>query len=335
MSVRLSVVIPTCERHDLLRACLRSVVRHAPAGTEIIVVADGSPGAVAHEFPGVRLVRLPRRRGFCVAANVGIAAAGGEIVELLNDDTEVTGGWADAALACFADSRVAAVAPLVLQQPASGVASAPRGLECSTIQGADATPLAKCTIDSAGDGYDSGGFGHKLGHREPVSFARLRRREVFGASASSAFYRHDLLVRVGGFPPRFGAYFEDVDLAFRLHRAGGIVVFEPASRVLHRGGSSYGRPDRRLLEQQSCNEERVWWRNLSGREILRALPRHVAVLFAKAARRWREGMLLPWTIGRLRAWSEIGESRRHQRQLARLGPAAPLREWQVAPLSRG
>src|SRR6516165_61446 len=36
----LSIVIPTWNRADLLRLCLRAVVNHAPAGTEIIVVAD-------------------------------------------------------------------------------------------------------------------------------------------------------------------------------------------------------------------------------------------------------------------------------------------------------
>ncbi|HEY1378873.1 MAG TPA: glycosyltransferase [Gemmataceae bacterium] len=331
----LSIVIPTHNRADLLRLCLRSVVRHAPPDTEIIVAADGSPGAaVGDEFPGVRLVRLPRRRGFCGAANAGIAAARGEIVELLNDDTEVTAGWAAAALACFADPRVAAVAPLVLVHPASGVALAPRVFHQSATvvraRGAHATPFAKTIIDSAGDGYDRGGFARKLGHGEPLT-ADHRRREVFGASGSSAFYRRELLLRVGGFPESFGAYFEDVDLAFRLRRAGGVIIFEPGSRVLHHGGSSYGRPNRRLVEQQSCNEERVWWRNLPGRDLVRSLPRHLAVLAAKAARRWREGLLLPWACGRLRAWSEVVADRRHQRQLGRLGPSAALADWHVAP----
>src|SRR5438445_781768 len=148
----LSIVIPTWNRTDLLRLCLQSVVRHAPAGTEIVVVADGSPGTDVSEFPGIRLVRQPRRSGFCAAANTGIAAAHGDIVELLNDDTEVTAGWTTAALACFADMRVAAVAPLVL--------------------------FPNLIIDSAGDGYDPGGFARKLGHGEALSAAYSTRREV-------------------------------------------------------------------------------------------------------------------------------------------------------------
>jgi GT2 family glycosyltransferase len=125
---------------------------------------------------------------------------------------------------------------------------------------------------------------------------------VFGASASSAFYRADILRAVGGFPADFGAYFEDVDLAWRIRRAGYRCVYEPASVVWHRVGSSF-RKRRSLIERQSLNEERVYWRNVPG--VWRTLPRHAAVLAAKAVRRVREGTLVPWAVGRLRALVEV------------------------------
>jgi hypothetical protein len=93
-------------------------------------------------------------------------------------------------------------------------------------------------IDSAGDEYDAGGFARKRGHGERLSAGYQRPCEVFGASASSAFYRADVLRAVGGFPADFGAYFEDVDLAFRLNRAGYRVRYEPAARVDHEHPSS-------------------------------------------------------------------------------------------------
>ena len=254
---------------------------------------DASPADVASvlaAFPGARHLRLAKRGDFCKAANAGIAATTAPIVELLNDDTEVTPGWANAALGAFDDPRVAAIAPLVLQ---------PDG-----------------RIDSAGDRYDPGGFAQKIGHGEPTSPSMPRRRTVFGASGSSAFYRRSFLDRVGLFPESFGAYFEDVDLSCRLQRAGGIVVFEPASRVIHHGGSSHCPLSRRLVEQQSCNEERVYWRNTP--DLLRTLPRHLAVLAAKAVRRWSEGRLVPWTLGRARAWAELRACRRHEGRLNRV-----------------
>jgi len=149
-NLELSVVVPSHCRADLLRLCLASLARFAPPGTEVIVVDDGSRGEVvsraAAEFPGVRAVRRARPGGFCAAANAGVAAASAPVVELLNDDAEVTAGWADAALRWFADPRVVAVAPLVLQNdPARHAHGLP--------------PL----IDTAGDEYDPGGFAVKRG----------------------------------------------------------------------------------------------------------------------------------------------------------------------------
>src|SRR5207247_9152509 len=138
--------------------------------------------------------------------------------------------------------KVAAVAPLVLRpdQDAEG-----------TLE-----------IDSAGDRYYIGGVASKRGHGQALDATYLQPCRVFGASASSAFYRRDVLLRVGAFPSSFGAYFEDVDLAFRIQRAGFRILFEPNSGVFHHGGGSYRSLGRRLLEQQSRNEDRVFWKNV-------------------------------------------------------------------------
>ncbi len=154
-----------------MRLCLASVARFAPPGTQVIVVDDGSrDGCVsraADEFAGVTVVRRPRAGGFCAAANAGIAVASAPVVELLNDDAEVTEGWADAARAWFADPRVAAVAPLVLQNDPARRA---RGLP----------PL----IDTAGDEYDAGGFA-KTSPLPNTSSARARAPRSTGATRCS------------------------------------------------------------------------------------------------------------------------------------------------------
>jgi GT2 family glycosyltransferase len=289
----LSIVIPSHNRPDLLQLCLQSVRDHAPPGTQVIVVDDGSVGAVVGQiatgFAGVEVIRHERPLGFATAANRGIAAATGNIIELLNDDTQVTAGWAHAALPWFTDPTVAAVAPLVLRG-ASG----------------DSVPV----IDSAGDEYDRGGFARKRGHGEPLTDRLRVPTEVFGASASTAFYRADVLRAVGAFPEDFEAYFEDVDLAWRIRRAGFRTMFEPGSVVWHRVGSSY-RTRRPLIERQSRNEERVFWRNVPA--IWRAMPRHAVVLAGKAMRRAREGTLVPWLVGRMRALVEVPAMIRERR----------------------
>jgi GT2 family glycosyltransferase len=217
------------------------------------------------------------------------------VVELLNDDTQVTAGWAEAALAPFTDPAVAAVAPLVLL----GTPDSP----------------GRPRVDSAGDCYFVGGVAGKRGHGRPLTPGCLQAGPVFGASASSAFYDREAVLAVGGFAEEFGAYFEDVDLAFRLHWAGRRIVCEPAARVWHRVSASHGLPRRRLLEQQSRNEERVFWRNLPRGILARALLWHLAVLVGKALRRWREGRLGPWLCGRLRVLGELAQLSQHRRRL--------------------
>jgi GT2 family glycosyltransferase len=304
----LSVVIPTHQRTDLLQLCLASVMKFTPAGTEVVVVDDASPegraGAVARRFTGVKVLRRHRRGGFAAAVNAGIRASTGAVVQLLNDDAEVTRDWAGPALAWFKDPAIAAVAPLVLAWPDGRL------------------------IDSAGDRYYLGGVASKRGHGQRFGPAYARPCRVFGASASSGFYRRDALEQVGLFPECFGSYFEDVDLAFRLQRAGYRAIYEPRARVLHRVGASYGDARRRLLlQQQSRNEERVFWRNTPPKALWSALPKHVAVLVGKAWRRWQEGSLLPWAWGRLRLVAEISELRQHRRALEQTSsdPAA----WEV------
>jgi GT2 family glycosyltransferase len=293
--------------------CLASVVQHAPPDSEVLVVDDGSPDGVvsrtAMHFAGVRTLRLESNRGFCAAVNAGIASTTGEIVELLNDDTEVTAGWAEAAVERFADPTVAAVTPLVLLGP----------------PGAHA-PLR---VDSAGDRYHVAGIAGKRGHGETLWAGHFQPGPVFGASGSSSFFRRGVLEAVGGLPEDFVAYFDDVDLSFRLHRAGYRIFYEPRSRVYHRVSASYGQPRHDLLRLQSRNEELVFWRNLPAGLLFRSLPAHLAVVLAKAWRRAREGQLQPFLRGRLAALFQLPAVLRHRRWLAQQHPVADANSWRL------
>lgn len=298
---RVSVVIPSHNRPDLLRACLQSVLKYAPPGIEVIVVDDDSPAGcvrrVAASFGGVRVIPLSHHQGFCAAANVGIEAARSPIVELLNDDTEVRSDWVTPALECFQNPTVVAVAPLVLQFGSTE----PR-------------------IDSAGDSYHWGGFATKIGHGQRLDDFPLVLCDVFGASGSCAFYRKDAVLRVGAFPETFVSYFEDVDLSFRLRGAGGRIVFCPRSQVWHHIGASHGPPADRLLEQQSRNEELVFWRNIPSHAMPLAVPVHLVVLAAKALKRWREGRLSPFLKGRWQALKSAGQVLKHRSIWSRAAP---------------
>lgn len=309
----LSVVIPSYSRPDLLARCLASLRRNAPLNTEIIVVDDASENQcisdVARKFKGVRVIRTPKRVGFAKAANQGVQAAIHDVVELLNDDTEVCAGWAEMALDAFEDPKVAAVAPLVLRWPGA-------------IEG-------KAIIDSAGDAYFASGVAAKRGNGQIIEEKWMIPGPVFGASGSSAFYRREVFLKVGAYPESFGAYFEDVDLSFRLHWAGYDVVFQPCSKVLHRVSSSYGKSglNRKLLERQSLNEERVYWRNIPYQLLWPTIPLHLLALLAKAWRRGTEGTLLPFLMGKLSFMREIPQIFAHRKKLLKENPKADHQQW--------
>ena len=211
-------------------------------------------------------------------------------MQLLNDDTEVCAGW-DAAVTHFDDPSIGAVSPMVLR------ASDPT------------------RIDSAGDGYFVGGVAYKRHNGYSLAATDLRPTRIFGANGTASFFRREAFLNAGGLPEEFGAYFDDIDLSFRLRRAGFAIVFEPASRVLHHVSSSYGPPRGDLLARQSRNEEMVFWRNLAPLDLLFALPLHAAVLTAKAARRLLEGTLGPFLRGRLAALMQARAIVRHRRRI--------------------
>src|SRR4051794_4078865 len=120
-NVHLSIVIVSWNTRELLGHCLESLVSlpidmqdlaqvgtGARLSTEVLVIdnasADGSADLVRARFPWVRLIENAANLGFAAACNVGIRAAGGRYVLLLNPDAEVE-PTALAALVSFMDTN--------------------------------------------------------------------------------------------------------------------------------------------------------------------------------------------------------------------------------------
>ncbi len=297
----LSIIIPTHNGRMHLERCLPTVQRYAPPGTQVLVVddasTDGTPQWLARTHAWVERVILPANRGFCGAVNTGIALARGQVIELLNDDTAVEPGWADAALRHFANPAVGSVAPLVLSMTAG-------------------------VIDSAGIEYDVSGWARNRHYGQALSADHLRTREVFGPSGSSGFYRRSALDRAGTLLPQYGAYFEDVDLAFRLRWAGFRCIYEPASRVRHQGSASYGQESERLAQLLSRNEELVFWVNLPERQLAMGLLPHLGFLAVRLVRRARAGQLMAYLAGKAEALRLVRWVSRRRTELRKIAQVA-------------
>ncbi|HEX8203133.1 MAG TPA: glycosyltransferase family 2 protein, partial [Isosphaeraceae bacterium] len=301
-----SIVIPSYNGRSLLETCLASIARHRPAATALEVIVaddastDGTPGWLASAHPDVRLVRLGRNAGFCGAANAGIAAARGEFLQLLNNDTEVTAGWLEAGLAPFAEAAVGSVAPLVLVR---------------------ADPSR---VNSAGDSYALTGWAFNRGSNQPAAaWAAAPPGDVFGASASSAFYRAAALRAVGAFDPSYGSYYEDVDLAFRLRWAGYRCAFAPRCRILHDVSASFDHGLPALQRRIARNAEILFWTNLPTPWLLVALLPHLGYTLAQGLWRGARGRGGPFLRGKLDALRELPTLRARRSLRADLARSAP------------
>jgi hypothetical protein len=293
----LSVVIPTHDTRDLTLRCLASVMRAAPEA-EVVVVddagGDGTAEAVAAAYPAVRVLRLAEPAGFTRAANLGLAAVGGELLLLLNSDTEL-----DAA-------GIAALRDEFASDPRLGVAGA-------ALHYPDGTP------QWSGGWEPSLLWLFGLASGAPRLLGRLplyRRLKPPGAAASGPVewvtgaalaLRRAAWEEAGPFDESFDFYGQDLDLCAALRARGWGVALLGSFRVLHHHGATIGRdagaagrqhPEllwRDLLRWARKRRGEAWARRaaraLAAGARARLLARAVAVPFLPPSRRpaWREG----------------------------------------------
>lgn len=197
-SLLASVVVPLYNDHDTIGACLQSLAMQTVADRlEIVVVDDGSTddSAALAAQRDVRLLRQPNA-GPAAARNTGAAAAAGPVVLFLDADCVVPPGWAESLLAPFAGPDVVAAVGAI----------------------ESATPHALAQLI-------------QVEIEERYRLLSRKRHVDFFASVAVAI-RRDYFASLGGFRADF-LYNEDVELAYRIHREGGKIVFAPAVRALH------------------------------------------------------------------------------------------------------
>lgn len=218
---RVSIVIPVYNHFDHTLVCLRSLAEHpGSVPFEVIVVDDCSNDETPARLPsidGIRVVRNAENQGFIGACNAGLAAARGEFVVFLNNDTAVRPGWIEALVGTF-ESR-----------PDCGLAGAKLIYPDGRLQEAGGIIFADAS------GWNYGRFG------DPSHPTFNYVREADYCSGAAIMLRRDLLERFGGFDPRYRpAYYEDTDLAFRVREAGLRCWYQPAAEVVHFEGVTSG-----------------------------------------------------------------------------------------------
>ena len=223
-----------------LADCVASLLAQEPS-PELVVVdnasTDGSVERLRQAHPGVRVVRSGGNLGYARAANLGIAATDAPVVAVLNPDTVLRPGVGRAVTARFAaEGDLGALGPRLHNPDGSVYPSARR---------------VPSVVDAVGHGllffvWPDNPFTRR--YRE-VDADPDRRRYVDWVSGAAIWLRRAALDAVGGWDERYFMYVEDVDLCWRLRRAGWRVAYEPAGAVEHLlGVSTAGRPYRMIAE---------------------------------------------------------------------------------------
>lgn len=240
------ILVAHNHRAELVR-CLTSF-GPSPTG-EIIVVDnashDGTATAVRERFPGVRLIVSGRNLGFGGGANLGAAAAGGDVLVFLNPDTVVTRGWLEALEgALAADPTVGLVTPKILLWRRPAVINA-----CGTDVHVSGLTLCR-GLGAPARAYDA-----------PV--------EVGAVSGAAFAIRRELWQALGGLDATFFLYMEDVDLSWRARLVGARCLYVPDSIVYHDYRPRLGPRKLYLLERN-----RYWLllKTLRRRTLARLLP---------------------------------------------------------------
>ena len=218
-----SVVIPNWNGAGYLSRCLESLERQTFRGFEVIVVDNGSRDEsvqlVQERFPWASVLSLKDNRGFAGAANAGLAKARGEVLVLLNNDTEAEPQWLESLL------------DALLSEPDCGMAASRVRLLGR-----------RSALHSAGDLYGKDGLPRNRGVWEEDKGQYNKRDYVFGPCGAAAAYRRTLFADIGWFDERFFMYLEDVDIAWRAQLAGARCVYEPNAIVYHQLSATGGGP---------------------------------------------------------------------------------------------
>jgi GT2 family glycosyltransferase len=212
---RVSLIVLNWNGRTHLETCLGSLQALDYPGEKLELILcdngskDGSADLVRSRFPDVRLIRLDRNYGFAEGNNRAVGAASGEWIGFLNNDMRVDRNWLNNLLLPLKDQpNLACIGSRILNWDGSA-------------------------IDFIGGGVNFEGHGFQLDHGEPSS-PHDRSRRVLFACGGAMVIRSDVYRDSGGFDDDYFAFFEDVDLGWRLNLLGYDVWYTSGASVYHK-----------------------------------------------------------------------------------------------------
>lgn len=222
---QVAVVILNYNGEELLNKFLPSVLKFS--GHAKIIVADNNSSdrsieVLKEEFPQVEIIQIPSNLGFCGGYNFALSRVDAKYYVLLNSDVEVTANWIDPAISLLEkDAMIAAVQPKILSY--------------SDKQYFEYAGAGGGFIDSLGYPFCQGRIFNSI---EKDNHQYDDSSRIFWATGACLFVRADLFKKMGGLDEDFFAHMEEIDLCWKLNRAGYSVFYQGASTVYHLGGGT-------------------------------------------------------------------------------------------------
>ena len=253
--MKLSIVIICWNDWKVIENCLRSIYEGTHQISYEVIVSDngssdGSLDKIRTGFPAVRLLENGENLGFSKGNNVGIRAASGEFVLILNPDTIIHDGSLDRWIA-FAE-----------QHPEAGAFGCKvQNLDGTYQESARPFPTVWRNLLAALYLWPLSYVSQLFIADRYVGWEGNTEREVDWQSGCCVLFRGDLLKRIGGFDERFFYHFEEVDLCYRVWKTGFSVRFTPDASITHLGGQSVGRFPARFAIERSRNGYRYFYKH--------------------------------------------------------------------------
>ncbi|MBL7841694.1 MAG: glycosyltransferase family 2 protein [Cyclobacteriaceae bacterium] len=257
--VKTAVVILNFNGEKFLREFLPVVLRYT--GNAKIVVADNastdlSIDVVKQKFPTVELILLSNNYGFCGGYNRALKQVEAEYYVLLNSDVEVTPGWLEPLVTLLDQNpQVAAVQPKILAYN-----------DKSKFEYAGA---AGGFIDSLGYPFCRG---RVFDETEKDSGQYNDTREVFWATGACLVIRSKIYHELKGLDEDFFAHMEEIDLCWKIQRAGHKVFYCGTSAVYHVGAGTLSKSNPRKTYYNFRNGLSLVYKHWSTGNLIWKLP---------------------------------------------------------------
>ena len=269
--MKLSVIIVNYKVKHYLEQCLRSVAEASRGiAVEVIVVdnasGDGSVEYLRERFPDVTIIASEENLGFARANNLAIRNSHGQYVLLLNPDT-IVAEETFSNFICFMDSTPDAggCGAYMLHTDGSFAPESRRGLPTPFVAFCKMSGLASLFPKS-----------RTLGryYMRYLNENEVNRIEIM--SGAFMFLRRDALDKAGLLDEDFFMYGEDIDLSYRILKAGYNNYFLP-SRILHYKGESTIKSSYRYVHTFYRAMELFFNKHYAHYSILLSLPIKLAI----------------------------------------------------------